>query len=291
MRVTRQFASFWLLWLFFSALWWRQLFATFGLAVHQDEFTHILLILPISAALIGLECKAWKQTAAWNLRAGLSLAALGVVIALASRWWLAAPDVKLSANMLALVILWIASFVICFGTRAASVVTFALCFLFWMVPIPEFLLLRVAQMWQRGSAFAASLLFSAVGVPCTQDGIFLSIPDLNLEVARECSSLRSSLMLIVTTMVLAHLFLRTPWRKALAILVAVPLSIAKNGLRIFVIGMLTTRVDPSFMTGRLHHKGGIVFFLIALAAILLLIWILRKTEGTIADAAKLSPAL
>jgi exosortase/archaeosortase family protein len=79
-------------------------------------------------------------------------------------------------------------------------------------------------------------------------------------------------------MVLAHLLLHSPWRKALIIAVAIPLSIAKNGLRIFVIAMLATRVDRSFLTGRLHRQGGIIFLLIALAAILLLIWILRKGE-------------
>ena len=85
-------------------------------------------------------------------------------------------------------------------------------------------------------------------------------------------------MLIVTTMVLAQLLLRSPWRKALIILVAIPLSVAKNGLRIFTIAMLATRVDPSFLTGRLHRKGGIVFFLIALAVTFLLLWILRRGE-------------
>jgi len=80
-------------------------------------------------------------------------------------------------------------------------------------------------------------------------------------------------------MVLAQLLLRSPWRKALIIAVAIPLSVAKNGLRIFTLGMLATRVSPSFLTGRLHRQGGIIFFLIALAAILLLIWILRRGES------------
>jgi exosortase/archaeosortase family protein len=111
--------------------------------------------------------------------------------------------------------------------------------------------------------------------------MLLHIPGLTLEVAPECSSIRSSLMLVVTTMVLAHLLLRSFWRKALVIAVAIPLSVAKNGLRIFVLGMLGTRVDPSFLTGRLHRQGGIIYFLIALSAIFLLLWILRHGEKEI----------
>jgi len=38
------------------------------------------------------------------------------------------------------------------------------------------------------------------------------------------------------------------------------------------------RLDRSFITGRLHHHGGITYFLIALAAIILLIWMSRRGE-------------
>jgi exosortase/archaeosortase family protein len=96
-------------------------------------------------------------------------------------------------------------------------------------------------------------------------------------------------MLVVTTMVLAQLLLRSAWRKTLVVAVAVPLSVAKNGLRIFTIAMLGTRVDRGFLTGNLHHHGGVVFFLIALAGIFLLLWALRRTEGQIVPVRALDP--
>jgi len=73
--------------------------------------------------------------------------------------------------------------------------------------------------------------------------------------------------------------LRSPWRRALVVAVAIPLSVAKNGLRIFTIAMLATRVNRSFLTGRLHRQGGVIFLVIALAAIGLLIWMVRRGEG------------
>ena len=106
----------------------------------------------------------------------------------------------------------------------------------------------------------------------------VSIPGLDIEVAQECSSIRSSLMLVVTTLVLAHLFLRSWWRKALLIAIVIPLSVAKNGFRIFTIGELGTRVDPSFLTGRLHHHGGIIFFGLSVLATGGVLWALRRTE-------------
>jgi len=147
------------------------------------------------------------------------------------------------------------------------------------------LLNSIVKLLQAGSVASAHLLFSAVGLPVAEDRTLLTIPGLTVEVARECSSIRSSLMLVVTTMVLTQTLLRSAWKKTLVIAVAIPLSVAKNGLRIFVLAMLATRVDRSYLTGRLHHQGGIIYFLVALAAILLFIGLARHGEQKLRAAA------
>jgi len=250
------------------------------MALHNDEYTHLLLILPISAFLIFSERELLKPPT--EPAVGLGSFFLMVAILLGGFSRAASPvDVQLSVSMLAIVLWWIGSFILCFGTRTARLFLFPLCFLFWLVPIPAPLLEKIVAIWQHGSAISASLLFSALGIPNTQNGIMLSIPGLNLEVAQECSSLRSSLMLIVTSMVLAQLFLRSFWRKTVVVLAAIPLSIAKNGVRIFTISMLGTRVDPGFLHGNLHRHGGIVFFLLALGAVVLLLWLLNRSENSV----------
>jgi exosortase len=279
MRTRSASIVFVFLWLLSTAIFWHPFAETLRLALGDSEFTHIVLILPISAALVLSQWNSAKPTCSWSPWMGLFLGVTGVVAALSARWlgW-TAPDVRLSVEMVTLMIFWIAAFVLCFGARSARSLLFPLSFLFWMVPLPSFLLVRIIHALQQGSAFAASLLFSASNVPVSRQGFMLSIPGLNLEVARECSSIRSSLMLLITTMVLAHVLLRTVWRKALVVAAAVPLSVAKNGLRIFTLGMLSTRVDPSFLTGRLHHEGGGVFFSIALVLVGLLVWVLHRGE-------------
>ncbi len=259
---------------------WRPLFGTFALAVGSAEYSHLLLIVPISAALIFTERDAFEPGFEPAVGFGLTLLAIAILIGSCSYWVGGLPgDAQPSVGMLAIVIWWIGSFVLCFGAHVARLFLFPLCFLFWLVPFPAPLLSQIVAIWQHGSATSASLLLSASGVPVVQDGVFLSIPGLSLEVAQECSSLRSSMMLIVTSMVLAHLFLRSFWRKAVVVLAAIPLSIAKNGVRIFVISMLGTRVDPGFLHGNLHRHGGVVFFLLALSAVLLLLWFLSRGEG------------
>jgi exosortase len=138
---------------------------------------------------------------------------------------------------------------------------------------------EIISFLQQYSALAARILFVIAGVPVTQDGTLLSIRDLDIEVAPQCSSIRSSLMLMITTMVLAHLFLCSGWRKALLIAAAVPLAAVKNGLRIFTIVQLGTLVDPGIFDSNLHHRGGVLFFAISVAMTVGLLWVLRRTEN------------
>jgi exosortase len=258
---------------------WRPLREAFSLAIHDEEYTHLLLILPIVAALIWLEWRSQGSLPAPGLRLGLFLMTISLLVAGFTRWGVRPlPDERLAGNMLALVAWWVGCFVLCFGTRISRSLLFPLGFLLLLVPLPRFLVNEIVTGLQRGSAFAAHCLFSLTGVPVEQDGILLSIPDLTVEVAKECSSIRSSSLLLVTTMLLAQLFLRTPWRKWLVIFLAIPVSLFKNGLRIFTIAMLATRVDESYLTGRLHHQGGVVFFAIGLGVIFLVLWILHRGE-------------
>jgi exosortase len=287
---------------------WRPLRDTLWLATHDEEYTHLLLILPAAAALIWLELSGAGQRSSSGSSssvlspsasspsasspsasteslsapgpgAGLILLCISLLIAGFARWHTnLLPDEQLTANMLALATWWVGSFVLCFGTRLSRSLLFPLGFLFLVVPLPRFLLNEIVAWLQQASAFTAHYMFSIARVPVTQEGVLLDIPGLTVEVAKECSSIRSSSMLLVTTMILAQLLLRTSWRKWLAIIVAIPVSVAKNGLRIFTIAMLGTRVDPSYLTGKLHHKGGIVFFSIGLGCMFFVLWILHRNE-------------
>jgi len=270
--------------------WWPQLARTLHLALTNDAYTHILLILPLSAALIYLGSKhqdsEYRDSQAPRVesrpirRIGITLLVVAFLFGCYVRWGMVTTpdDVRLSLAMFALVTWWIAAILFCFGARTFYSFLFPFCFLFLVVPIPEFALNWIVEFLQYQSAVASRIMFRAIGVPATQDGIIVSIPGLDLEIAPECSSIRSSLMLIVTTLVLAHLFLRSWWRKALLVVIAIPLSVAKNGLRIFTIGELGTRVDPAFLSGNLHHHGGIIFFGIAVVVLVALLWILHRTE-------------
>jgi exosortase/archaeosortase family protein len=68
------------------------------------------------------------------------------------------------------------------------------------------------------------------------------------------------------------------WTRALLVLVVIPLSLLRNGIRIVTISLLTIHVDPGVIHGPLHQRGGPIFFILSLVAFAGVIWGLRWYE-------------
>jgi len=66
-------------------LWWHALAATFGLALRNAAYIHILLILPISIALIVSEWRSPTVQPEPNFRSCLAFLVLAVLIGVAGR--------------------------------------------------------------------------------------------------------------------------------------------------------------------------------------------------------------
>ncbi len=259
-------------------IWVGTLRQAFALALNDERYTHLLLILPLAFLLMAVQWKP-NQPSRRGSNWGLALLALSLGVLLISRLMVPKSyDLQLAAAVSAFVIWCLASFIWCFGLSAFRERLFPLLFLFWLVPLPTVIVDTLVGGLQRSSASSAELLFRAVGTPVSLNNLVLLLPGLELEVAPECSSIRSSLILVVLTMFLAQLLLRSPWHKLAAIAFSIPLSFAKNGLRIFVLGWLAVHGDPKILDSPLHRQGGPVFLAIALAAICLLIWIFHRGE-------------
>ena len=66
-------------------------------------------------------------------------------------------------------------------------------------------------------------------MPYYREGFVFSLPNVAIEVADECSGIRSSIALVLTALLAGHMSLVTGWKKVVLVAVALPLTILKNG--------------------------------------------------------------
>jgi exosortase/archaeosortase family protein len=104
------------------------------------------------------------------------------------------------------------------------------------------------------------------------------LPFIAIEVADACSGIRSSIGLLITSLLAGYMFLAKVHNRLLLLLAIVPITIFKNGVRIVTLSLLSIHVDPSYLSGQLHHEGGIVFFMISLALLTPILLLLMRSE-------------
>jgi exosortase/archaeosortase family protein len=104
------------------------------------------------------------------------------------------------------------------------------------------------------------------------------LPGIVIQVAQECSGIRSSWVLFIAGLLASHLILRTRWRRLVLVAFVIPLGILRNGFRIFVIGLLCVHIGPQMIDSMIHHRGGPIFFALSLVPLFLLLWWLRRQE-------------
>jgi len=239
------------------------------LSLHDDRSTHILVIPLISASLIFLRRKHIFSRAAFSPAPGLAL--LG--IALAGRY---ALQFGLSIAACAIVLSAMAIFLLCYGRSAFRAAAFPLFLLVLIIPIPAPVIDRAVFALQKGSADTSYFLFRMIGVPVTMQGFQLSLPGVQIEIAEQCSSIRSSLSLFITSLLAGHFFLSSPWKKAALCLLSLPIAVFKNAIRIVTISWLGIYWDPNVFYGAIHRHGGLPFSLVGLALLGLSLFVLER---------------
>src|SRR6185437_8543984 len=132
---------------------WLPLCQTAILSWQNDDYTHILLILPISIVLILLQRRSLQRLLKWNVRGGSSLLAAALVIICITALTVSylPEDVRLSIRMASLVLSWVGAFLLCFGSRAFRSALFPLLFMFGLVPLPTSVVNYIIAMLQQGS--------------------------------------------------------------------------------------------------------------------------------------------
>ena len=266
------------------------LLAAFGLpllglanyAGHSSLHSYILLIPFVSGYLLYIRRDQLPKKCVADLPLGIMLLACGLGIFLFNRVHFTRPAPVDNSYFVLLSL----SFLCCLaaggffflGRDWMQAAAFPLAYLIFMVPMPDAMADALETASKYASAEVANVLFHLSGTPFLRGGLIFQLPNIKIEVAQECSGIRSSWVLLMTSILAGNLFLKTPWRRFALVAFVIPLAILRNGFRILVIGLLCVNVGPQMIHSVIHTRGGPVFFVLSLIPLLLALWWLRRGE-------------
>jgi exosortase len=281
----RAIGLFFLIVLATSIIGWRALFQVGELSVGDERYSHLLFIPVASICIIVWKRDLFLAQVLPSLGWGGSLLLVGLlgyaVVSFSDP--LLHREGSLSLAVASLALMWVATFILCFGLQASRAAVFPLMFLVFMIPAPAFLLSKAILGLQEGSATMTGILFHLLRVPASRNGLIFSLPGVDIEIAEQCSGIRSSLSLFITGVLASYLLLQSTWKRMLLSLITIPVAIFKNGIRIVVLSWLGVYVNPGFLHGKLHQYGGLPVSLLALAILAPIVLALRRSEGKFPD--------
>ena len=279
----QRFRGFLIFLLVLSMIFSRALSDLSQLAIGSGLYSHIFLIPVVSLYLIGLRARVLPTTLRTSVAPGLCFLALGVLILLLYQWayargWSLERVDYLARSSASFLAFATAGAFLFLGTPFMRVIAFPWAFLVFIVPFPVAVENAIEVFFQHTSAEAANVLLNLANVPNFRDGLSFKLPGITIRVAQECSGIRSSFVLFITSLIAGQMFLRSPWNRAMFSLAVIPLGILRNGLRILTISWLCVHVGPEMIDSPIHHRGGPVFFALSLIPFFLLLFLLRRFD-------------
>jgi exosortase C (VPDSG-CTERM-specific) len=252
-------------------------------AAHSSLHSYILLIPFVSGYLLYLRRDQLPKERVADLPSGIVLLACGLGVFLFTHWLAFAGRVPADNYYF---VLLTTSFLCCLvaggffflGRAWMRAAAFPLAYLIFMVPMPDAMADALETASKYASAEVANVLFHLSGTPILRAGLVFQLPNITIEVAQECSGIRSSWVLLMTSILAANLFLKTPWKRIVLVAFIIPLAILRNGFRILVIALLCVNIGPQMIHSVIHRRGGPVFFALSLIPLFALLWWLRRGE-------------
>ncbi len=241
-------------------LWWM----AYVFREPREDMGHGWIVPLFSAALLWHRRRELASAIGAPSWRGLACVALGLFL-----FWVGLRGDQVRISQIGMFwTLWSLSYALS-GAAFARLTLFPAAFLLFTVPL-SFLDIFTVKLRFLTSALAAGLL-NGVGIPVVRTGTGLHClagEGFNLDVADPCSGLRSIFALSALTAAYAYVTQKTPLRKWILFICAVPVAVLGNLARIFSIAVVAKFCGQEVATGFYHDYSGYVVFLVGILAIM-----------------------
>ena len=243
--------------------------------VHQwwdeEEYSHGFIVPIIAGVLAWLNKDAVRRVPLRPAYTGLLVMALSLVV-----YAVGIVGVDLFLQRVSMVSMIAGTLLYVAGWRVLWCLAFPVGYLLLMIPLPQVVFNPVAFRLQLLAAQVATDTLQLLDVPVYREGNIIHLAEASLDVERACSGIRSLISLLAIGVPLAYVLEPKAWRRALIIVMVVPIAIAANVARVTGAGLLAHYVSIDTALGVFHTVGGFAVFMLGTTLLLLFSWFVRQ---------------
>jgi exosortase len=228
----------------------------------DPNYSHGIFVPICSALLLWIHRKSWMATPLQPSAGGLLfvVAAMGLLLVGTLGAELFLPRFSLCILAGGLVVYFA-------GWRMLRAVLAPWLALFLMIPLPVIVFNEIAFPLQVLASRLACSFLELLQVPVLREGNIIVLSSMSLDIVEACSGLRSLMSLITVAVLYGLFFERKIWMRFLLVIVAIPVAVFANSLRIVSSALLAQYVSPHLAEGFFHAFSGFLLFLLCLGAL------------------------
>ncbi len=159
------------------------------------------------------------------------------------------------------------------GIKGSRVLWFPLAYLFFMIPLPNFLYNNLSSQLQLISSQLGVWVIRALDISVFLQGNVIDLGVYKLQVVEACSGLRYLFPLSSFGFLCAYFFKAPFWMRATIFLTTLPITVLMNSFRIGVIGILVEYWGIGQAEGFLHDFEGWIIFIGCLGVLFVEMWV------------------
>lgn len=165
------------------------------------------------------------------------------------------------------------------GWKLLRQVIFPLLLLLFALPLPYLLGAILTTKMQLVSSDLGVLLIRVMGLPVFQDGNVINMSGFQMLVAEACSGLRYLYPLMAIALIITYFYCGGFFLKIGIFLLAIPITIGMNSLRIAITGLLIKLYGKQAAEGFLHDFEGWLVFAVAFVLLIVSVWLMSSLKN------------
>lgn len=239
----------------------------------RDDYSHGFLIPIISAYLIWhARGKLLERPLQPALLAGTGILILsGIAVVAAQIGSMVTPGGVALVGMIVGATLLIA------GLEWTKRLAIPIGYLLFSVPILDAVIAPLHWPFQLLTAKMSTQALQWLGVPALLEGNYITIPEVTMEVATQCSGASLLIAVIAIGVPLAYLNLRLWWTRIGLLVLGIAVAIVANWMRVVVIGTYA-HMGGTELHGPMHIFQGLSVAWVGFIGLFIGAWILGRVE-------------